>query len=476
MSAMDKIGQELADINQFVSDRFNPVTEQVDLQSAEMDKLKDGLADVQEAQREVKRAQLRASTHDQEHRVTDGPYAGMDAIDLALIRGIAEGANRQWADRVGDATRQLIESATDTSPAALRAAEKRFERHPYAQSMLRAHSRAIDSTSRALTSTGSATGDELVPTLEASALWMDINLQTQVAPQIPTIAMPSNPFDIPTQLGDVSWFPGTENTTATESTPATAKKTLTAYELVSQVSFSFSIEEDSIIAVLPEIRSGLVRNAAEVLDDVILNADTTAANSINADGATIATSTANKAQWLIGYDGLRHAALVDNTSQANNHNAAVSDDAFNEIRAKLGKYGTRPSECVWIMDVNTFIRAQGISNFRTMDKLGPNATILTGQLGAISGIPVIASELMRLADTDGKVTSAGNGTDTGTILLVNKTQWYQGFRRDMAVDVFRDTQKRSNIVTISFRHALTQRGTLASQTHTALQYDITGVA
>jgi hypothetical protein len=128
------------------------------------------------------------------------------------------------------------------------------------------------------------------------------------------------------------------------------------------------------------------------------------------------------------------------------------------------------------MDVNTFIRSQGISNFRTMDKLGPNATILTGQLGAISGIPVIASELMRLADTDGKITSAGNSADTGSVLIVNKTQWYQGFRRDMSVDVFRDTQKRSNIVTISFRHALTQRGTLASQTHTALQYDITGVS
>jgi len=305
---------------------------------------------------------------------------------------------------------------------------------------------------------------------------MDVNLQTQVAPLIPTIAMPSNPFDLPTQLGDASWYPGTENTTATESTPATAKKTLTAYELVSQVSFSFSIEEDSIIALLPEIRSGLVRNAAEVLDDVILNADTTAANSINADGATIATSTANKAQWLIGYDGLRHACLIDNTSQANNHNAAVSDDMFNEIRSKLDKYGTRPSELVWIMDVNTFIRSQGISNFRTMDKLGPNATILTGQLGAISGIPVIASEQMRLADTDGKITSAGNSADTGSVLIVNKTQWYQGFRRDMTVDVFRDTQKRSNIVTISFRHALTQRGTLSSQTHTALQYDITGVS
>jgi len=469
---MDKIGRELGQINQFVTDRFDPVTEQVDLQAEEIDKLKAGITEVQETQREAKRAQVRASAGDEELRVQDGPYAGMDAVDLALMRGIADG-NRQWSEKISDATGQLVEGASGrVSPAV----EEKFSRHPYAKSMLRELSRAIDSNTRALTATGSATGDELVPTLEASALWMDVNLQTQVAPLIPTIAMPSNPFDIPTQLGDASWYPGTENTTATESTPATAKKTLTAYELVSQVSFSFSIEEDSIIALLPEIRSGLVRNAAEVLDDVILNADTTAANSINADGATIATSTANKAQWLIGYDGLRHACLVDNTGQANNHNAAVSDDMFNEIRSKLDKYGTRPSELVWIMDVNTFIRAQGISNFRTMDKLGPNATILTGQLGAVSGIPVIASELMRLADTDGKITSAGNSADTGSLLIVNKGQWQQGFRRDMAVDVFRDTQKRSNIVTISFRHALTQRATLSAQTHTALQYDITGVS
>jgi len=458
---MEKIGRELGQINQFVTDRFDPVTEQVDLQAEEIDKLKAGVAEVQETQREAKRAQVRASAGDEELRVQDGPYAGMDAVDLALMRGIADG-NRQWSEKIADATGQLVEGATGKVSPAI---EKKFSRHPYAKPMLREFSRAIDSNTRALTATGSATGDELVPTLEASALWMDVNLQTQVAPLIPTIA-----------IGDVSWFPGTENTTATESTPATAKKTLTAYELVSQVSFSFSIEEDSIIALLPEIRSGLVRNAAEVLDDVILNADTTAANSINADGATIATSTANKAQWLIGYDGLRHACLIDNTSQANNHNAAVSDDMFNEIRSKLDKYGTRPSELVWIMDVNTFIRAQGISNFRTMDKLGPNATILTGQLGAVSGIPVIASELMRLADTDGKITSAGNSADTGSLLIVNKAQWFQGFRRDMSVDVFRDTQKRSNIVTISFRHALTQRATLSAQTHTALQYDITGVS
>ena len=112
-----------------------------------------------------------------------------------------------------------------------------------------------------------------------------------------------------------------------------------------------------------------------------------------------------------------------------------------------------------------------------MDKLGPNATLLTGMLGAIEGIPVIVSEQMKLADTDGKVTDAGNATDAGRLLIVNRTQWAQGFRRDLAIDVDRDSQKRQTVVTVSFRHALTERsGTRSTATHSALQYNITGVA
>ena len=59
--------------------------------------------------------------------------------------------------------------------------------------------------------------------------------------------------------------------------------------------------------------------------------------------------------------------------------------------------------------MNTYIRALSVDNFRTLDKLGPNATVLRGQLGAVEGIPVIVSEQMKLADTDGQVTDAGNG-------------------------------------------------------------------
>ena len=326
-------------------------------------------------------------------------------------------------------------------------------------------------------STTAGSGDELVATIESRELWMDVNLQTLVAPLVPTFSMPSSPFDIPRQLGDVSFYPGAENTAAASTALATGKTTLTAYELVGQVPYSFTLEEDAVIALLPEIRAGLVRNVAETLDDIVLNADATTTNNINADGAAISASDAGKAHWLLGYDGILHLPLVSNTSQSNNHNAGVSDDMFNGARALLGRYGVRPSQLVWIMDVNTFIRAQSVDQFRTMDKLGPNATLLTGMLGAVEGIPVIVSEQMRLADTDGKVTDAGNATDTGRLLIFNRTQWAQGFRRELILDVYRDTQKRQTVVTVSFRHAVAERsGSPSTAIHTALQYNITGVA
>ena len=251
---------------------------------------------------------------------------------------------------------------------------------------------------------------------------------------------------------------------------------MTAHELVAEVPWSYDLDEDAVIAMMDELRRSLLRNAHEVIDDVILNGDTTAQNNINADGAAITANTAGSGHFLIGFDGLLHLPLVDNDAMANNHNAAVSADMFNEIRGKLGKYGVRPSDLAYITDVGTFIKALTVDSFRTLDKFGPQATVLTGQLGAVEGIPVIVSEQMRLADADGKVTSGGNANTKGRLLIVNRSQWRVGFKRELTIETVRDAQKRQNIMVVSFRIALQERsGDRSKATHTALQYNITGV-
>ena len=437
---LELIKKEMAAIRDFYQQRLDaelpPLKEEVDRMAAQ-------LAGVQEREKEGRRrAILEGSAADEHPRVPLGKYQGMDLLDLACIRSVL---GAQLREPAGISPRMLEDW----------------------QNNLKA---AMDSTT-------AGSGDELVTTQEAAALWMDVDLETLVAPLFSRVDMPTNPFEIPLQLGDVNWYPGTENLATTTTALNTARQTLTAHELVAEVPWSLTLDEDAVIAMAAEVRNSLVRNAVEVIDDVLLNGDTTLTNNINADGATISSADAGKAQWLVGFDGLLHLPLVDNTGQANNHNAAVSADMFNEVRAKLGKYGVRPSELAYIVDVNSYIRSLGIDSFRTLDKLGPNATLLRGQLGAVEGIPVIVSEQMALADADGKVTDAGNTANTGRLLLVNRSQWRVGYRRDLLIETTRDIQKRQNIMVVSMRVAFMERtGNRATATHTALQYNITGVA
>ncbi len=438
---LETIKNEVAEVREFYRQRMDadlpPMRE-------ELERLSRAVGELTENQRSGERQAMLARFSGMDRggdrpRVPFGKYQGMDALDLACVRSVLAAQQRE----PGDVNPRALEDW---------------------QANLKA---AMDSTT-------AGAGDELVATGEAAALWADINVDTLVAGLFTRVDMPTNPFEIPLQLGAVSWYPGTENTATTETALTTGRQTLTAYELVAEVPWSLTLEEDAVIAMAAEVRSTLVRNAVEVIDDVLLNADTTAQNNINADGATIAASTAGKAHWLVGFDGLLHLPLVDNTNQGNDHGAAPSADMFNEARGLLGKYGVRPSELAYIADVGTYIKSLGVGEFRTLDKLGPQATLLNGQLAQVDGIPVIVSEQMAQSDADGKVTDGGSSNTKGRLLAVNRTQWRLGFRRELMIETTRDIQKRQNIMVVSMRLAFMERtGKRSTAGHTALQYNIT---
>ena len=437
---METIKNEMAEVREFYRQRLDadlpPLQE-------EIKRLSQAVGEITERRREAERQQVLAHYNGgagsgERPVVPFGKYQGMDALDLACVRSVLAAQQRE----PGDADSRGLEAW---------------------QANLKA---AMDSTT-------ASRGDELVPTAEAATLWADVNLDTHVAALFPRVDMPTNPFQLPLQLGNVSWYPGTENTATTDTALATARQTLTAYELVAEVPWSLTLDEDAVIAMAGEVRSTLVRNAVEVIDDVLLNADTTAVNNINADTATITASDAGKGHWLIGFDGLLHLPLVDNTAQGNDHGDAPDADMYNEVRGLLGKYGVRPSELAYIVDVSTYIKSLGAEEFRTLDKLGPQATILNGQLAQVDGIPVIVSEQMAKSDDDGKVTSGATNAK-GRLLLVNRSQWRLGFRRELMIETTRDIQKRQNIMVVSMRLAFMERsGNRGAASHTALQYNIT---
>ena len=445
---MENVAAVLSFLETFKDKEYGPLKEEVERLSAQ----------ITESARASKRAALLRQVESTTGgtRVASGKYRGFDEFDLMIsneVRSLAKSGGTDGKDRI--------------SP---RAADE------WRSNLGQARGDLYESIGRALDSTTPGAGDELTFTGETSEMWRDVHLATSVASLFSRIMMPTTPFQIPYDFGDVSWYRGTPNVATTSTTARTGRQTLTAAELAAMIGWSYDLDE--VVAVLPELRATLVRNASEVLDDMVLNGDISDdGTNINADGATAdsLSGSAGLDHYLV-FDGLIKLPLVTNTNQGNDHGATVSDDMFNEARAKLGKYGVRPSECAYVMDVNTYICAQSIENFRTLEKLGPNATLLTGQLGDIEGIPIIVSEQMLMADTDGKVTSGGNGADTGRILVVNRNMYRLGFKRELMIESERDIQKRQTVLVASMRVAFKGRMDNDSDTAVALQYNITGVS
>ncbi len=438
MATMDEMQREIVETQEFVRERLGPVTKELTLLREEQQRLAGEVRRALERERETRREEVLRKGGAGRLRARGGKLDGFDLLDLAVMRSLlaAQQARPQ-----------------DYDPRALRAWE--------------------ESVAKAMDSVTAGAGDELVPQEEARQLWADVNAETAVASLFETVTMPTNPFDVPLQLGDVNWYPGAANTAPASTDLKTAKQTLTAYELVGMVPWAYELDEDAVIAMMTEVRSTLIRNAAQVLDDVLINADASTTGNVNYDGGTLAASTEGSAHYLVGFDGLVHQPLVDNTAMANNFNAAPSADMFNKLRRMMGKYGLRPSELAFITDVATYIGLQTLDAFQTLDKLGPRATLLTGQLGAVEGVPVIVSEQLQTADADGKVTSGGNSAPAGRLLLVNRTQWRKGFKRELLIETDRDVRKRQNVMVVSMRVAFAERtGSRSAAKHTALHYNV----
>ena len=438
MATMDEMQKEIVETQEFVRERLGPVTKELTLLREEQQRLAGEVRRAMEREREARREEVLRKGGGGRLRARGGKLDGFDLLDLAVMRSLlaAQQARPQ-----------------DYDPRTLRAWE--------------------ESVAKAMDSVTAGAGDELVPQEEARQLWADVNAETAVASLFETVTMPTNPFDVPLQLGDVNWYPGTANTAPTGTDLKTAKQTLTAHELVGMVPWAYELDEDAVIAMMAEVRSTLIRNAAQALDDVLLNADTSTTGNLNYDGATLSATTEGSAHYLIGFDGLAHLPLVDNTAMGNNFNAAPTADMFNKLRRMMGKYGLRPSELAFITDVSTYIGLQTLDSFQTVDKLGPHATLLTGQLGAVEGVPVIVSEQLQTADADGKVTSGGNAAAAGRLLLVNRTQWRKGFRRELLIETDRDVRKRQNVMVVSMRVAFAERtGSRSVAKHTAMHYNV----
>jgi HK97 family phage major capsid protein len=155
--------------------------------------------------------------------------------------------------------------------------------------------------------------------------------------------MPTDPFDVPVGIGNITWRKATQGQPTTPSDPSTNKATLQSTELITEQQWTYTLDEDSILALMPLLRAEITRSGAEIIDDFVVNADSTdaATGNLNSDDQNPPDDSFYLSE---GQDGLRHLWLVDNTSQGvDGGGVALTDANIVNMLGKLDKYGADPS-------------------------------------------------------------------------------------------------------------------------------------
>lgn len=218
----------------------------------------------------------------------------------------------------------------------------------------------------------------------ASADWeltISTNMQDEirralvVAPKFRGVTMPTPVVRLPVnpEAGYATWVQASQYKTTDSSgaaqTHALKELTLSAYKLATKEFIGNEEDEDSVIALLPIVRDAMVRRTAKSWDKALLAGAGSASDPIK--GLT------------------KYEAAGSNTTVAVAN--AVTTGTLRSLRKNLGVWGLDPAQVVYFVNQDVYFDLLEDSQFQTMDKVGPNATILTGQIGMVGGSPVIVS-------------------------------------------------------------------------------------
>lgn len=274
-----------------------------------------------------------------------------------------------------------------------------------------------------------AEGGNWVPTGIGASMHEKVRASGKVAALFERVDIPTNPWKWPVEGGDATAYRVAEPTTDTEtkftvSTSGTQAATFDAEIFGVRQLISRSLDADSALAILPFIQRKTIQAFVDAEEKAILDGDT---DGTHQDSDIGASTTAAVTAW----DGLRKRGLAETTQAITTSTTAN----LALLRKAMGKWGVNPADLAFIVGVSSYLVLQSDSNLLTVDKMGPQATILNGQVGSIFGVPVIVSEWVR-ENLNASGVYDGITTTKTYGLCVNRREWAMGQR--MALDIQTD--------------------------------------
>ena len=310
---------------------------------------------------------------------------------------------------------------------------------------------------------GTKLGRDLVQKYGAhvpSATWeleVSLNLESEVrrrlvvAPIFRNIQMQTNVMTIPVnpEAGTATWVtnadfgavPATLGAAGASAggtaTHALKEITLNAYKLATNEYTAYEEEEDALLALMPIIRDGMIRRVARAVDKAFLLGAGSGSDPVK-----------GLANWA-----------SNTTATGNTVAAGMTVAKMRTLRQGLGAWGLDPQEVIYLVNTDVYYQLLEDSVFQTMNQVGTQATLLTGQIGQIGGSPVLVSA---------EFASPASGV-AGAICL-NPGNFIVGNQRGLRIDTQELVETQRRVMVASLRTGMTRVTTNLGNAVTAHKY------
>ena len=256
------------------------------------------------------------------------------------------------------------------------------------------------------------TVDQFLSNFSAN-IYTEMEQQLVIAPMFNRLAVDAKNFRVPVADedtdGDVAMFKsGTYSTGIGDITnvPTSNQNTIssvdfTPHKFMATTHLAKDEEEDTVLPLLDFLRAAATRRLARAIDKSILRGSGALTGFTASPTNAISVGAANGyASVITGVAKLAASASLAVATGSGNDKADPSDIAA--ARTAMGKYGLQlGNDLVYVTSIQGYNNLVTTSDFQTVDKFGPNATYLTGSVGAVYGIPIVISEFLDNVGTTG---------------------------------------------------------------------------
>ena len=303
-------------------------------------------------------------------------------------------------------------------------------------------------------------GQEWIPDQFASALYFNVEEQSQlprvVADNLQKQAVERSTILIPRmERGGRPYLKGKITTDSpaqyAASTVTTSQKSVSISGLACRYILDDAAQEDSAIAVVPALQRQISMDLVDAMEDALINGDTTAVHQDDLANFNIrsrwgSTGLGGTSDHRRMFKGMRKQAIERNCK------ADLSTFSFENLLGLKAQMGEQAMSDVVLFASPEAVLANilGLSQVLTVDQFGPAATIKTGQIASLMGMPIVMTRFLS-ADLNNSGLFDNVTKDKTAILMAHTPSWYIFERRGILVETDRRIDMGSTEIVATMR-------------------------